>query len=94
MLVCRDCGDNFIFTTGEQEFFQQRGLQNEPRRCPGCRRARKMERDGGGGGHYRETFTITCAECGQEDQVPFQPRQGRPVYCSGCFEKQRSAEFS
>jgi len=40
-LTCRDCGREFLFTAGEQEFYQTRGLQNEPRRCPECRAARR-----------------------------------------------------
>lgn len=49
-LTCRDCGQPFVFSAGEQEFYQSRGLVNEPGRCPECRRARKQQRDGGGGG--------------------------------------------
>ena len=49
-LTCRDCGQQFTFTAGEQEFYQSRGLTNEPGRCPECRRARKQQRGGGGGG--------------------------------------------
>jgi CxxC-x17-CxxC domain-containing protein len=33
--------------------------------------------------------TIVCAECGKEDQVPFVPRNDKPVYCSDCFERVR-----
>ena len=50
-IACVDCGQDFVFTAGEQEFYQQRGLTNEPRRCPDCRRARKAQQ-GGGGGSY------------------------------------------
>jgi len=49
-LTCRDCGRQFVFTAGEQEFYQSRGLMNEPGRCPDCRRARKATGGGGGGG--------------------------------------------
>ena len=49
-LTCRDCGQQFTFTAGEQEFSQSRGLTNDPGRCPECRRARKTQRGGGGGG--------------------------------------------
>src|SRR5215218_2662345 len=49
-LTCRDCGQQFVFTAGEQEFYQSRGLTNEPGRCPDCRAARKAQRGGGGGG--------------------------------------------
>ncbi len=44
-LTCRDCGVDFVFTAGEQEFYAQKGFTNEPTRCPACRRSRKA---GGG----------------------------------------------
>lgn len=47
-LTCRDCSQEFVFTLGEQEFYQQRGF-SEPQRCPTCRQARKTQRDGGAG---------------------------------------------
>src|SRR3712207_8878991 len=58
-LTCRDCGQQFTFTAGEQAFYQERGF-SEPQRCPSCRAARKAQRsasgydtggDGGGGRH-------------------------------------------
>src|SRR5205814_1149997 len=107
-LTCRDCGQSFVFTAGEQEFFASRGFTNEPSRCPECRAARKASRESGGysgGGSYssggygggqssgygreREMFSVTCAQCGNEARVPFQPRGDKPVYCSDCFSKQR-----
>ena len=33
-IICKDCGNGFVFTAGEQEFYAQKGLQNEPARCP------------------------------------------------------------
>jgi len=44
-LVCKDCGKEFIFTVGEQEFYKEKGFENDPVRCPDCRRARKQERN-------------------------------------------------
>lgn len=44
-LVCKDCSKEFVFTEGEQTFYQEKGLQNEPQRCPDCRKARKHERN-------------------------------------------------
>src|SRR3984893_14981002 len=99
-LPCRDCGQHFTFTTGEQDFYASRGY-SEPSRCPDCRAARKAERDSGGGGYGsyggggggggsrgpREMFTATCSSCGQEAQVPFQPSGDKPVYCSACFQQ-------
>src|SRR5437868_10614625 len=45
-LTCRDCGQGFTFTSGEQDFYASRGF-SEPSRCPDCRAARKAQRDGG-----------------------------------------------
>lgn len=87
-LICQDCGQEFIFTIGEQEFYQEKGFQNEPKRCPDCRKSRKMNR-GGGGSRERRMYTIVCDGCGSEAQVPFEPREGRPVYCKNCFEQHR-----
>ena len=39
-LVCKECGAEFVFTAGEQEFYSERGFQNEPQRCKACRDAR------------------------------------------------------
>lgn len=94
-LTCKDCGQPFVFTTGEQEFYQQRGLLNQPGRCADCRGARRASGGGssagGGYGGPREMFTATCSQCGQEARVPFQPRNDKPVYCSNCFETKRPA---
>ena len=49
-LTCRDCGQEFIWTAGEQEFYASRGLQNPPSRCPADRAARRAGGGGGGGG--------------------------------------------
>lgn len=84
-LVCRDCGNEFIFTAGEQEFYAEKGFQNEPTRCRECRQARKNQRGNAGG--TREMFDAICANCGKATKVPFQPREDRPVYCSDCFRK-------
>lgn len=82
-LTCRDCGAEFIFTAGEQEFYAEKGFTNEPGRCPDCRSRRRRERTSG----TREMHAAVCAECGEETQVPFKPTNGRPVYCSTCFAK-------
>ena len=83
-LVCKECGNEFVFTAGEQEFYAERGFQNEPQRCKPCRDARKNSARG-----PREYFTATCAACGGEARVPFEPKSDRPVYCSDCFAKMR-----
>ena len=43
-LICKDCGNEFIFTTGEQQFYAEKGFTNEPQRCASCRKARKDQR--------------------------------------------------
>lgn len=83
-LTCRDCGTEFAFTAGEQEFYAQKGFEHEPTRCPQCRRARK--RDRGGGGAERTMFDTVCSQCGQATQVPFSPRPDKPVYCPDCYK--------
>ncbi len=109
-LTCRDCGQSFVFTASEQEFYAQKGFTNEPGRCPDCRAARKRDRDSGGGGYSsggyssggyggyerreRQMYPAVCAQCGKDTQVPFQPRGDRPVYCSECFETQRGGSYS
>ena len=42
-LLCKDCGQEFIFTVGEQEFFKEKGFENDPIRCLACRRAKKEQ---------------------------------------------------
>jgi CxxC-x17-CxxC domain-containing protein len=50
-LTCRDCGTQFVFTAGEQEFYAQKGFTNEPGRCPNCRQSRKQGGGRSGGGY-------------------------------------------
>jgi len=92
-LTCAECGATFTFTAQEQEFFQSKGYTNEPKRCPTCRDARKAERFGGGGGYKgkRQMYPAVCAQCGKDTEVPFEPRSGRPVYCSDCYSKVKPA---
>lgn len=86
-LICKDCGKEFIFTAGEQEFYASKGFENEPQRCKECRDARKSAARAN-----REMFTAVCAECGEEAKVPFNPTGDHPVYCSECFAKMQEAE--
>ena len=50
-LTCADCGQEFVFTASEQDFYSQRGF-TEPRRCPSCRASRKAARNSEGGSSY------------------------------------------
>ncbi|WP_294406591.1 zinc-ribbon domain containing protein [uncultured Ruminococcus sp.] len=87
-LVCKDCGNEFVFTAGEQEFYAEKGFTNEPQRCKPCRDARKSATKS-----ERQTYTATCAACGGEAVIPFKPREDRPVYCSECFAKMKEQKF-
>jgi CxxC-x17-CxxC domain-containing protein len=93
-LTCSDCGQEFLFSGDDQEFYASRGF-TEPKRCRSCRAQRRSEREGGEGGSFssrpprqeRELFDVTCSNCGQPAKVPFQPRGDRPVYCRDCFDR-------
>jgi CxxC-x17-CxxC domain-containing protein len=88
MLVCQDCGGEFAFTVGEQEFYAEKGFENEPKRCKECRtnrRSRTATRA------PREMFEAVCADCGSTTEVPFRPVDGRPVYCMDCFQKMKQS---
>ena len=84
-LICKECGKEFTFTAGEQEFYADKGLKTEPGRCRECRQAKRNAQRG-----PREMFDTVCAECGAPTQVPFQPKEDRPVYCDACFKARRS----
>jgi len=94
-LTCRDCGYEFTFTVGEQEFFASKGFTNEPSRCPQCRTARRSQQGGGGGFDRpaREMHPAVCAQCGTDTMVPFRPNGEKPVYCSDCFSSMRSPNY-
>lgn len=91
-LVCKDCGKEFVFTAGEQEFYAEKGFEHEPVRCHDCRAKRRRTREGGEPQHeHRQMYKVICADCGKETEVPFEPRGDRPVYCRDCFNKRRAA---
>ncbi len=96
-IVCKDCGNEFLFSVSEQEFYAEKGFENEPGRCPACRKARKQQRGGFGGGNRsredRPMFKTVCASCGQDTMVPFEPSGDRPVYCRDCFQARRSRSY-
>ena len=93
-LTCIDCSQEFVFTAGEQEFHNSKGFTNEPRRCPSCRRARKGTDQNGGARPERQLYSVTCASCGKDAKVPFEPTGNRPVYCSDCFKPAPRPSYS
>jgi CxxC-x17-CxxC domain-containing protein len=68
-LVCKDCSNQFIFTVRDQEFYIEKGFENEPQRCRDCRTQRKNSR----------------SSASRRETLPFKPRGDRPVYCRTCF---------
>jgi CxxC-x17-CxxC domain-containing protein len=90
-LKCVDCGEEFVFTVGEQQFYRDKGLTHAPTRCRRCRDARKNQRGGPEAPRDREPrggamYPAVCSDCGAETQVPFRPTSGRPIYCRDCFQ--------
>lgn len=68
VLVCQECGKEFIWAAGEQEFYAEKGFINEPKRCKECRAKRKQ-----GDRPPRQMYDAVCADCGKPCKVPFKP---------------------
>lgn len=77
-LICKDCGAEFVFTAGEQEFYAQKGLDSVPQRCKPCRDKRKRHRN-------VVLYEIVCERCGEVVKVPFEPSPDRAAYCGDCY---------
>jgi CxxC-x17-CxxC domain-containing protein len=88
-LVCKQCGQQFIFSAREQEFYSQKGLTFEPKRCKDCRSLKKANQSRENKNYPKQLFDAICAKCGIKTQVPFQPVQGRSVYCKQCYQQLR-----
>jgi CxxC-x17-CxxC domain-containing protein len=95
---CVECGEEFLFTAGEQEFYRTHGLTHAPTRCKRCRESRKPQRaegrehrPAGAGGREKTMYPAVCSECGTATQVPFPPTSGRPIYCRDCFQSKKPA---
>lgn len=85
-LQCGECGADFVFQAREQQFYADKGF-GDPKRCPDCRRKKKDERRAN-----QKKTTITCAQCGTQDEVNFVPREGgRPVLCGNCFRASKQS---
>ncbi len=84
-LICKECGNEFVFTAGDQAFYAEKGFQNKPKACKACRAARKNA-----GKPERPMFEAVCSDCGGIAKLPFEPNTDRPVYCSACFEARRA----
>jgi len=95
LLKCSDCGNEFVFTAGEQIFFYDKQFKNDPKRCKLCKAKRAglgktVSANGATPLPFSRTETRTlCSACGIETTVPFKPTQGRPVLCRSCFQMKR-----
>jgi CxxC-x17-CxxC domain-containing protein len=87
VLKCADCGQEFIFTAGEQLFFFDRQFKNDPKRCKNCKAKRSGQYTGKAA--TRSETRTKCSQCGTETTVPFKPTQGRPVLCRQCFQMKK-----
>jgi len=97
VLRCIDCGEEFIFSAGDQLFFASKGLRNDPKRCKPCK-LKKNDRIAVNRQAYGQTcpresseVIVKCARCWVGTSVPFKPTQGRPVYCRDCFLRMRAS---
>lgn len=90
VLVCKDCGEEFVFTAGEQEFYAEKGLKNAPSRCKACRAKHKAERRSSERGE-RVEYDAICADCGASFKLRFVPKYDTPVYCDACYAKRRNS---
>jgi CxxC-x17-CxxC domain-containing protein len=95
LLKCSDCGNEFVFTAGEQVFFYDKQFKNDPKRCKLCKAKRAgLGKTATAGAATALPFSRTetrtlCSACGIETTVPFKPTQGRPVLCRSCFQMKR-----
>ena len=90
IIKCIDCGLEFVWTSGEQEFFRDKNLKNPPKRCKGCKQAKNQRIAAVVNAHaagikQKIEVAVECAKCGVSTTVPFYPSQGRPIYCRSCF---------
>jgi len=97
VLKCIDCGDDFVFTAGEQLFFHDKQFKNEPKRCKTCKAKRVSVFSAAAPqagqsfrGYTKVETQATCSGCGKQTTVPFRPTQGRPVFCRECFMSRRT----
>lgn len=83
-LPCVQCKEIFIFSEKEQEAFYRQNMM-QPQRCQKCRSKKAATRE-----DAPSKYDIVCDNCGRKDQVPFQPKIGRPVLCRECFNASKS----
>lgn len=89
-LECQKCGKPFTFTAREAQAFLDKGLTNEPKKCPACRAEERAKKAN------KVRSEVTCATCGAAFEVPFEPvrsadgQPARPLYCIDHFESREA----
>src|SRR2546425_10968786 len=86
ILRCVDCGAEFVWTAGEQQFFADKNFKNEPKRGKACKSKRASRPAGAAVARERGETQTTCSACGKETTGPFRPTQGRPGFCKEGFQ--------
>ena len=84
-LTCTDCSAPFSFTSGEQEFYAQKGFTNKPNRCPDCRAARKGQRSTGNSYSASSGSYGSSSSYGSSNSYGSRPkREMFSTTCSSC----------
>ena len=80
-LVCKSCGQTWVWEAEEQRFFAEKGFLNEPR-CTACRQASRYNRP------PRQTYPITCEKCGASADVLHPDMK----LCRTCYKQSKQSE--
>jgi CxxC-x17-CxxC domain-containing protein len=91
-ITCADCGQEFTFTSGEQDFYAQRGFTEPPKRCPSCRALRKSQRNSAGGGYGDSGGYGGGGGGGYASSGGYQERRPRQMYDATCANCGRTAQ--
>lgn len=94
-LSCKDCQKEFVWSSGEQKFFADKGFTSAPIRCSDCRKKKKE-----GMGKIASTkdksfssdqmYEVKCSKCAKISEIPFKPANPEGIMCSDCFEQSRT----
>ena len=88
---CAECGSMFAFTAAEQEYFQSRGYDRNPRLCLSCRKKNQTDPIGNRKAVFAgRMFPAKCALCGRQIELTFDPSTKPLVYCTSCYSKVKS----
>lgn len=80
-LICKECGREFVWTAGEQEFYAEKGFTNEPKRCPECRKKRRTARSRSG-----SCTTPSAQPAASRARFPFSPPKAGPSIAANAMQ--------